>query len=124
MSMKDSNYTITYRTRDLPACSAVPQPTAPPLIPVNRISSNTKCNMQLMKHLFYMCKLKSNGTKGKSFKTQWRLFTQTCANIKINRRNQPEQTVRTGGGGRGACVQKFTIKGSTRHEYDLRILHI
>jgi hypothetical protein len=30
MSMKNSNDTIENRTRDLPACSAVPQPTAPP----------------------------------------------------------------------------------------------
>jgi hypothetical protein len=29
MSMKNSNDTIGNRTRDLPACSAVPQPTAP-----------------------------------------------------------------------------------------------
>jgi hypothetical protein len=27
MSMKKTNYTIGNRTRDLPACSAVPQPT-------------------------------------------------------------------------------------------------
>jgi hypothetical protein len=31
MSMKNSNDTIGYRTRDLPACSAVHQPTAPPV---------------------------------------------------------------------------------------------
>jgi len=30
MSMKNSNDIIVNRTRDLPACSAVPQPTAPP----------------------------------------------------------------------------------------------
>jgi hypothetical protein len=30
MSMKNSNDTIGNRTCDLPACSAVPQPTAPP----------------------------------------------------------------------------------------------
>jgi len=30
MSMKESNDTIGNRTRDLPTCSAVPQPTAPP----------------------------------------------------------------------------------------------
>jgi len=33
MSMKNSNETIGNRTRDLPACSAVPQPTAPPHAP-------------------------------------------------------------------------------------------
>jgi len=30
MSMKNSNNTTGNRTRDLPACSALPQPTAPP----------------------------------------------------------------------------------------------
>ena len=30
MSMKNSNYTTGNRTRELLACSAVPQPTAPP----------------------------------------------------------------------------------------------
>jgi hypothetical protein len=33
MSMKNSNDTIGNRTRDLPACSAVPQSTAPPRAP-------------------------------------------------------------------------------------------
>jgi hypothetical protein len=33
MSMKNSNDTTGNRTRDLPACSAVPQPTAPPGAP-------------------------------------------------------------------------------------------
>jgi len=35
MSMKNSNDTIRNRTRNLPACSAVPQPTAPPCTPNN-----------------------------------------------------------------------------------------
>jgi hypothetical protein len=30
MLMKNTNETIGNRTRDLPACSSVPQPTAPP----------------------------------------------------------------------------------------------
>ena len=33
MSMKNSNYTIGNRTRDLPTCSAVPQSTSSPLTP-------------------------------------------------------------------------------------------
>jgi hypothetical protein len=32
--MKNSTDTIGNRTRDLPACSAVPQPTAPPRVPI------------------------------------------------------------------------------------------
>jgi hypothetical protein len=34
MSMKNSSDTIGNRTHDVPACSAVPQPTAPPLAPI------------------------------------------------------------------------------------------
>jgi len=33
MSMKNSNATIGIRTSDLPACSAVPEPNAPPRAP-------------------------------------------------------------------------------------------
>ena len=36
MSMKNCNDTIGDRTRDLPACSAVPLPTAPPRIPITQ----------------------------------------------------------------------------------------
>jgi hypothetical protein len=36
MSMKNSGDTIENRTRDLPACSAVPQPTVPPRAPLSR----------------------------------------------------------------------------------------
>ena len=34
MSMKNSNDTIGNQTRNLPVCSAVPQPTAPPRAPL------------------------------------------------------------------------------------------
>ena len=34
--MKNSNYIMENRTGDLPACSAVPQSTAPPCVPVRR----------------------------------------------------------------------------------------
>jgi hypothetical protein len=51
MSMKNSSDTIGNRTRDLPACSTVPQPTAPPRAPLycvlDRITAhqiNTKLN--------------------------------------------------------------------------------
>jgi len=39
MSMKNINDTIGNRTRDLPACSALPQPTAPPDAPLQIISN-------------------------------------------------------------------------------------
>ena len=41
--MKNSNDTIGNRTRDLPACSAVPQPTAPPRV------TNTFIETQIFK---------------------------------------------------------------------------
>ena len=37
MSMNNSSDTVRNRTRDLPACSAVPQPTAPPRVPLHRV---------------------------------------------------------------------------------------
>jgi len=37
VSMKNSSDTIGNRTTDLPACSAVPQPTAPLCAPVNGV---------------------------------------------------------------------------------------
>jgi hypothetical protein len=36
--MKNSNDTIGNRTRDVPACGTVPQPTAPPRAPLNSIN--------------------------------------------------------------------------------------
>ena len=42
MSMKNSNDNIGHRTRDLPACSAVPQPTALPPTPVNYLYAVNK----------------------------------------------------------------------------------
>ena len=41
--MKNSNDTIGNRTRDLPACSAVPQPTEPPRDPQSGNISRWKC---------------------------------------------------------------------------------
>ena len=42
MSMKNSNNTIGYRTRDLPACSVVPQPTVPLRAPLPKHILNNK----------------------------------------------------------------------------------
>jgi len=36
MSIKNSDDAIGNRIRDLPVCSAVPQPTAPPRVPATR----------------------------------------------------------------------------------------
>ena len=44
MSMKNSNYTIGSRTRDLPACSAVPQTTVPPCAPIKSYLAVINCN--------------------------------------------------------------------------------
>ena len=40
--MKNSNDTIENRTRDLPDCSAVPQPTAPPRAPTDVLLLNIR----------------------------------------------------------------------------------
>ena len=47
--MKNSNDTIGNRTRDLPTCSTVPQPTAPPHTPIFR--RNFHKNALCMRHL-------------------------------------------------------------------------
>ena len=50
MSMKNSNDTIGNRTRDLPTCSAVPQPTAPPRAPIKSdISRSNITNLNLIR---------------------------------------------------------------------------
>jgi hypothetical protein len=46
MSMKNSNDTIGNRIRYLPACSAVPQPTAPPR--ASPISITARLNLYLL----------------------------------------------------------------------------
>jgi hypothetical protein len=43
MSMKNPNDTIGNRTRDLPACSAVPQPTAPSRTPLLMVAFLNSC---------------------------------------------------------------------------------
>jgi hypothetical protein len=40
MSMKNTKDTIGNRTRDLPTCNAVPQPTAPPRTPRSRVKQS------------------------------------------------------------------------------------
>ena len=47
MSMKNSNDTIGNRTRDLLACSAVPQPTAPPRAPTYKVYLNLIKNIKV-----------------------------------------------------------------------------
>jgi hypothetical protein len=49
--MKNSEDTIGNRTRDLPACGAVPQPTAPPRAPLETVN-NTKWNELICKLFF------------------------------------------------------------------------
>jgi hypothetical protein len=50
MSMKNSNDTIGNRTRDLPACSTMPQPTTLPHTPVIGCIKPINCNLTV---LFY-----------------------------------------------------------------------
>jgi hypothetical protein len=45
-----SNDTIGNRTRNLPACSAVPQPTAPPRAPINAVYNHSNWQCHQIKH--------------------------------------------------------------------------
>ena len=53
--MKNSNDTTGNRTRDLPACSAVPQPTAPPRVPRHYIISLSDKPSDRLDHGRYEC---------------------------------------------------------------------
>jgi len=53
MTMKNSIYTIGNRTRDLPACSAVPQPTALSRAPVSSIG-DLNCRLITLKEFVYV----------------------------------------------------------------------
>jgi hypothetical protein len=48
MSMKNSNDTIGNRTRDLPACRAVPQPTAPPAVELIKLLRNGRLQLGIV----------------------------------------------------------------------------
>jgi len=50
--MKNSNDTIGNRTRDLPACSTVPQPTAPLHTPPSLVTENLSGRNQKCQELF------------------------------------------------------------------------
>ena len=57
MSMKNSNDTIWIRARDLPACSAVHQTTAPPRVIVNvKLSPIQKQQKKVQKITFFSVK--------------------------------------------------------------------
>jgi len=62
MSMKKSNDTIGNRTRDLPTCSAVPQPTAPPRAPniLNILIFNIKRSSNFPKVLMRALRMEVN----------------------------------------------------------------
>ena len=56
MSMKDSNDTTGNRTRELPTCSSVPQPTVPPRTPLQTVSLEIfreKCCKHFIFSAFY-----------------------------------------------------------------------
>jgi hypothetical protein len=64
LSLKNSNDNIGNRIRDLPACSAVPQPTAPPRAPImlvaniNIVTGGTNGNLSKQnKNSYNQCKL-------------------------------------------------------------------
>ena len=55
--MKNSNDKIGNRTRDLPNCSAVPQPTAPPHAPESRGASVNFKNTVLLLYKYSSCQI-------------------------------------------------------------------
>jgi hypothetical protein len=55
MSMKNSSNTIGNRTRDLQACSTVPQPTAPPRAPVKVVHSTYIRNIYVVNLYSDLC---------------------------------------------------------------------
>ena len=83
MSMKNSNDTIGNRTRDLPACSAVPQPTAPPRAPSAIYTHYYYCcwKTQMIKWecilLCTRCVTKLNTARKKWRTAVWRSLTLT-----------------------------------------------
>ena len=99
MPIKSSNETIGNRTRDLPACSAVPQPTAPPRAPINDIKYIFKamlcesvriikirlvahCSLDSSSHCF--SKLRSvrvNGPKSMPFICRVQNSAQVCTSV-------------------------------------------
>ena len=60
--MKNANDTIGSRTRDFPACSAVPQPTAPPC---------KKCKDNLIYKIIYISNTEERGEVGKKMRTKY-----------------------------------------------------
>jgi hypothetical protein len=60
MPMKKSTDTIGNRTRDLPACSAVPQPTAPPRPRYGKMESRFEFSMQELRFVTHstLCRRK------------------------------------------------------------------
>ena len=61
MPMKNSSDTIGDRTRNLPTCSAVPQPTAPPRAPSDlRVEGNSGKNSWNRSRSFLVCPITTN----------------------------------------------------------------
>ena len=80
MSMKNSNDTIGNRTCDLPGCNTVPQPTAPPWVPVMSLSASlqhkTRVAMDRVCPVVLNWKLSHQFKSGVNFQVALR---QSCA---------------------------------------------
>jgi hypothetical protein len=98
MSMKNSNDTLGNRTRALPVCSAVPQPTAPPLAPHENVPSYLTANA----HSFYTLQLLHHE---KSLYFSHRIFPRItkARNKSITPLNNVDPTVLTIMAAPGAC---------------------
>jgi hypothetical protein len=67
MSMKNSNYTIGNQTRVLPACNAVPQPTALPRAPADLVVEQNVSGAGLSASFRFSFVLKFEGEGASSF---------------------------------------------------------
>jgi len=80
--MKNSSDTIGNRTRDLPTCSAVPQPTAPPRAPPmnSTIGKYMQYNINILyNYTFSENKLAKHGAEIKT--RMWTAWTKACASV-------------------------------------------
>jgi hypothetical protein len=85
MSKKYSYDTIGNRTRDLPVCSAVPQPTAPPPAPT-LFAQRTKCIARSRQPLFLPVSFKARVHKSFSEKNTYdfvKFDVLTAVNTKL-----------------------------------------
>ena len=85
--MKNSNDIIGNRTRDLPACSAVPQPTAPPRAPifVSLLHKFKRVDFVWLLHFMGKCYVSSTAAQkyGELLGARYVLCDRHCASRRL-----------------------------------------